>query len=125
MGNVKNCGSSCNASGRKALPLVMLAASLAVFIVPLYAVILKLNMDATQFAGFVLATPTSVLMIPGALAVLVVVFTLWHAVRHRARLASLRFWVISLILLQVGAAVAYWTLTLRRNSPLGRSGKRM
>lgn len=107
-----DCGQTMR-TGSRVTAVLMLAASLAVLILPLYLFILQLRTEEAEFWRIILAWPTWLLAMPGVLAVTVVLFTLWHAISHRATLRSLRGWVIALIFLQLIAVFAYWALLLK------------
>jgi hypothetical protein len=70
---------------RIVVAMSMLAASLAVLILPIYGFIRQMTAEATEFTRFILAIPTWALMVPGVLCVAVVLFTAQDAIRHRGQ----------------------------------------
>ena len=98
----------------RVIAVLMLTASLAAVILPLYLAILQLFTDKSEYSKLIVAIPIWVFCIPGILTVSVLWFTVWHAIRNRASLQSFRGWVIALAVLQLIAAFAYWIMLFRR-----------
>ena len=89
-------------------PATMVSVSI-VGLVPFVVIgMLQYRLGETEFIRLGIRTPTWLLMLPGVYWTVLWLFTFGHAVRHRARLRYLWWWIAAIAFLQIPAIICYW-----------------
>ena len=78
-------------------------------LVPLVVVsVLQHRLGQAELMKLGMQTSSWLLMLPGMYWGVLLLFTVGHAVWHRARIRHLRWWIAAIALLQIPAIICYW-----------------